>query len=1377
MKKVDYYVKKLGKPQQTARLLSLFLFIILCCPASGKFITQIPLRGSDGKISRNHQKTIPLGGCLSGQVTKFDSDFLHEYPLRGIVWEKHAVRSFAAPKRIPLRGYLPEKRLTYSSVFFAEHPLRGVVTETHSLSIFSFIQPSMQVTIKPNTRKSGIEFHFTGEPNDREYAHLKKLGLNHRKDNSKIWFTLVHPAYQNYAETLEKELLENGDLFSVKIFPSYIPSPENITQDNFSYVTITYRKEEKEQFANYVIFDSIAAIAKTVAAEFGKKTFGKNYIRVNVLAKKQKRKSRELLIEGKVITGKENFKANILPTAPKLASQKSKGKEVKQKEQSAPEKMETGLEKIQNSSNESNLASLEPTLWNEKTDSQGRIGKIEIGGREYHQYRLRYALLDELERRATNEQKTIVRNLAALLDITYSLEGEYEAADQKTQDLVEVDRIKSIVDDAMLENDIHEPTKPIVMPWLIDVLFKKSGPKMSNPKLDRILKYFKEEGVYTFANQYDPNIFKLKEHLKKEGVETEEMSVSSMAILVYDIKLWEGNGKVVKRRKIETKTTQKPSSKHEETLKNTEFSKNLTQPYTIQTKDKTIPHVLVPTEIEEPFLSGALYIKEAQTYQEKFPHLWKYNNKSVKAAPAKDLFCLSQMAHPKDYGIAVNRSTLHEIWTAKGEALFEEIGFLVDSQYPFVNIHTGYYSIYELNYLLEGSNKAAMKWWSAIEHTRPIANLPEALKHINKLIAQHEEEHTEITNPQTGRPFGKFIEQKRKITWKLEQLKGGKRIIQSYINQKEASPQPSKEIQAVALKKVIDIPEKDYRLFYIEFTQKNRHKIGETKNLTEFKTWLNITYPDLNQTSQKGLEDFYASHIQSLAKGKKRIQRLSQPKKPQPYSAIFNKLVQVVPDLEASLKKGIQYGKSSFGENSGMMDLNLDVLGMDKENRYIIALSHYYSQNGDLVADPDMQVRIDFEQKTAEALTYQDTYGYIEVYPEKKGKTFVNTKAKKAQNKFLSQWLTNLINQDHKIIWSAKSTEQAQPVDSGPTDTHPEYLDRVIAHLHEKYAEGKRPTKGQIEKLQAELAIPNKGVLWEAVELSWLLWYKQLYYQKLPFEVRLSQMIHFWNKLQPTYAYSDSSKELFKQYSTSCPISAIVAQYTKMDAAQHIFEPSAGNGLLVLGADPKRTHVNEIDPTRLVSLRFQQFSQITQVNAIEPFPEEWTKKYDVVVTNPPFAKWEENKLDKQYLIRKYFGNQIGLAKYIRLEHYMAGLALHTLKDQGRAAIIIMGHVYFGPDGLIARYRPFFNWLYRHYHVDDIINMNSFKLYNKQGAIEKTMLILIHGRKAKPIGVAPNKAQSPELEDMVESFEALWERVNTHLKFSLQTLINQLKTLL
>ena len=103
-----------------------------------------------------------------------------------------------------------------------------------------------------------------------------------------------------------------------------------------------------------------------------------------------------------------------------------------------------------------------------------------------------------------------------------------------------------------------------------------------------------------------------------------------------------------------------------------------------------------------------------------------------------------------------------------------------------------------------------------------------------------------------------------------------------------------------------------------------------------------------------------------------------------------------------------EYAKSKSG---GYMDLNLDRLYVESDHT-IIALSHYSEQEGDLVPDPDMQVRIYPDTKMAEALTYQDTYTYTEVYP---GGDTIDTKAKKDLNQFLFTWLTNCINQGHSF--------------------------------------------------------------------------------------------------------------------------------------------------------------------------------------------------------------------------------------------------------------------------------------------------------------------------------------------------------------------------
>ncbi len=228
------------------------------------------------------------------------------------------------------------------------------------------------------------------------------------------------------------------------------------------------------------------------------------------------------------------------------------------------------------------------------------------------------------------------------------------------------------------------------------------------------------------------------------------------------------------------------------------------------------------------------------------------------------------------------------------------------------------------------------------------------------------------------------------------------------------------------------IPKNDYRLFFSRFSDFTKAEVGQTtgsNSLESFIKWLNENYPNITDQDKKGITTDYTDYIQRITEGSKKIDLLSKPNKIQPYSSIFNKLGKVIPDLEENLNKGLMYGKSSFGEKSALMDLNLDVLvAKDDKGLSIIALSHLYKQAGDSIADPDMQIRIDFTMETAEALTFQDSFGFKQVYHQKGGKKLVDPRQKKEQNKFLSSWLTNLINTKHKIVWveldALKSTQK-----------------------------------------------------------------------------------------------------------------------------------------------------------------------------------------------------------------------------------------------------------------------------------------------------------------------------------------------------------------
>jgi uncharacterized protein YqiB (DUF1249 family) len=93
------------------------------------------------------------------------------------------------------------------------------------------------------------------------------------------------------------------------------------------------------------------------------------------------------------------------------------------------------------------------------------------------------------------------------------------------------------------------------------------------------------------------------------------------------------------------------------------------------------------------------------------------------------------------------------------------------------------------------------------------------------------------------------------------------------------------------------------------------------------------------------------------------------------------------------------------------MDLSIDYLEPCENGAYKISIAHNFVQNGDLMADPDMEIRIfPAPLNGAEALTYQlGSLGvYQVVYPEP-GKYY--PKVRKQLNTFLNGWLSNLIDQ------------------------------------------------------------------------------------------------------------------------------------------------------------------------------------------------------------------------------------------------------------------------------------------------------------------------------------------------------------------------------
>lgn len=228
---------------------------------------------------------------------------------------------------------------------------------------------------------------------------------------------------------------------------------------------------------------------------------------------------------------------------------------------------------------------------------------------------------------------------------------------------------------------------------------------------------------------------------------------------------------------------------------------------------------------------------------------------------------------------------------------------------------------------------------------------------------------------------------------------------------------------------------------------------------------------------------------------------------------------------------------------------------------------------------------------------------------------------------------------------------------------------------------------------------------------------------------------------QPSLNQRDSERVMKQQYSTPAPYAFLADMYAKGNGKEikSALEPSAGNGMLTIGLPKDAVHVNDIDAQRLENLRRQGFKNVTSQDGTQPFAD---KDVDVVVTNPPFGS---------AIPKEYDGYKIS-----SLEGQMAINALESMKDDGRAAIIIGGKTEYAKNGsLNPKDKAFLGYLYSHYNVEDVINVDG-SLYAKQGTSYPTRIILINGRRLDENIFPPVKDKARA--ETVKDYDELYKRI-------------------
>ena len=239
--------------------------------------------------------------------------------------------------------------------------------------------------------------------------------------------------------------------------------------------------------------------------------------------------------------------------------------------------------------------------------------------------------------------------------------------------------------------------------------------------------------------------------------------------------------------------------------------------------------------------------------------------------------------------------------------------------------------------------------------------------------------------------------------------------------------------------------------------------------------------------------------------------------------------------------------------------------------------------------------------------------------------------------------------------------------------------------------------------------------------------------QKNGDDVAFTNALDLYEK-QPLFSARTSTSVENQAYSTPAPLAIALKHMTGVTPKSTLYEPTAGNGMLMVGADLAHSEGNELNPGRADALRELGVSNVRENDAKTYVP---PIKFDVVHANPPFGSIDNVNYDGS-----------GIRK---LEHLISLKALEAMKDNGTAALILGANMTEGPTARGAQW-VFENYLYGHYNVVDNFEVSG-DLYGNQGAKWPVRIIAIAGRKANPA----TGDFAPKQVDRLNNWDQVWDR--------------------
>jgi len=286
-----------------------------------------------------------------------------------------------------------------------------------------------------------------------------------------------------------------------------------------------------------------------------------------------------------------------------------------------------------------------------------------------------------------------------------------------------------------------------------------------------------------------------------------------------------------------------------------------------------------------------------------------------------------------------------------------------------------------------------------------------------------------------------------------------------------------------------------------------------------------------------------------------------------------------------------------------------------------------------------------------------------------------------------------------------------------------EARDQISKMTGQKIEPGTKAAKDADEAIEAGVIIAARNIIEEGR------------FNKKSTQEIYDDLVDLYSR-QPNLSVRSSTSVANQAYSTPAPLAYVASELAGITNKTSVLEPTAGNGMLLIAANPDKVRANELDVDRVRMLEsIMSGADISQENALEMDIE--NNAFDVVIANPPFGKAGEiSNIDHDIVLKSLVG----------------------MKENGRAVLIVGGVQATTEEGRREGYRgrakrDFYYELYNLYNVVDHFTAGG-NMYAKQGTTYPVDVIVIDG-----VGKSSRDLPAADLPELITTYEQLKEKLN------------------